>query len=109
MKSNWQNFVAWLKSKSAITHSVGVALFGFAVAYDSSKTLQENVAGLFTGHPEIVTKIGLICTNVVLLAGIVAKYSHSSSNAGTVANAQAILAKPDAPTATQVEAASTTK
>ena len=47
--------------------------------------------------------------DIIILAGIVAKYSHSSSPAGTVANAKAIMAQPNAPTAAQVDSATATK
>lgn len=103
MKSNWQNFVAWLKSKNITTHTIGAFALSAGIAItDNAWGCRDFLLQLFRDHP----KLG---SDLVLIAGAIAAYKRSSSKAGTVANAQAILAKPDAPTATQVEAASTTK
>jgi hypothetical protein len=107
MKTIWQQFQAWLVSKNITTHTVGLGLFAFAVAYTSSPALRDQISTLFIGHPVVVTKIGIACSDIVILCGIWAKFSHSSSAAGTVANAAIIKASPDAPTAAQVDAAST--
>jgi hypothetical protein len=99
------NITAWFRSKNITTHAVWIALFGLAVTYDSSSTFRDQVGLLFVGHPVVVTKIGAIASNIVILAGIWAKLSHSSSPAGIVAASRAVLKSPDAPTAEQVDAA----
>ena len=109
MKTRWQNFIAWYKSKNLTTHTIGTAIVGFAIAYDSSPQLRDYIGTIFTGFPVVVTHLGTLCANIAAGVALWRNYSHSSSAAGTVANAQAILSKPDAPTATQVEAATTTK
>ena len=40
MKTRWQNFIAWCKSKNLTTHTIGTAIVGFAIAYDSSPQLR---------------------------------------------------------------------
>jgi hypothetical protein len=49
----------------------------------------------------------ILGSDLVVLAGIIFKYSQSSSKAGTVAEARNILDKPDSPTPAAVEAANT--
>ena len=100
---------AWFLSKNITTHTVWIGLLGFAVAYDSSSALRDQVATLFFGHPVIVTKIGILCSNLVILSAMWAKLSHSSSPAGTVANAQVIQASQNPQTQAEVNAADTTK
>jgi hypothetical protein len=103
------NFIAWVRSKSKTTHAIGLAIAGFAVTYDSSPQLQNYIGTLFTGYPVIVTHLGILCANIAAGLTIWRNYSHGLSDAGAVAYGKAILNKPDAPTPTQVEAATTTK
>ena len=49
----------------------------------------------------------VIAGDLTFAVGIILKYSHSSSAAGTVANADTIQAKPNPPTASAVKAAQT--
>jgi len=105
---NWATVVAWLKSKNLTTHVVVGFLFSFAVAYTSSDALRQQIATVFIGYPIVVTKLGIICGDIVILASIWAKISHSSSPAGTVANAEVIMSLPSAPTSAAIEAAKTT-
>ena len=107
MNTIWSRFIAWMKSKNITTNTVGASLVAFAFAYNFSPELQKQVATLFVGHPVVITKIGIITSDIVILVGLWAKYSHSSSAAGTVARSRAILANGNAPTAAQVDAADT--
>ena len=58
------------------------------------------ITGAFVDHPRISTAI-------IGAASIILKYSHSSSPAGAVAQAKEVINSPDAPTASQVDAATT--
>jgi hypothetical protein len=98
---------AWLKSKNITTHTVGMAIVAFAVAYNSSTALRDYIATLLAGYPVVVTKIGMLTTDIVAGVTLWRNYSHSSSPAGTLATARAIQAAPDAPTSSQVDAATT--
>ena len=102
-------FLAWLKSKNLTTHSVGLAIIGFAVAYDSTPALQNYISSIFVGHEAVVTTLGKICTNIVAGVTLWRNYSHSTSPAGAVARAKSVLDSPDAPTAKAVDAATPPK
>ena len=96
------NFFAWLKSKNITTHTVAVAVLAVATVISTDQQVRDWVLELFKAHP-------VIGTNLVALAGIILKYSHSSSAAGTMVQARAIQDKPDAPTASQIDAATPSK
>ena len=98
---------SWFKSKNLTTHTVWVGLLGFAVLYDSSSALRDQIATLFFGYPIIVTKIGMVCSNILIAAAIWAKIAHSLSPAGIVATAQAIQASDNPQTPAEVNAADT--
>lgn len=102
---NWAKIKAWLISKNITTQTVGAVLFAFAVAYTTSSDVRDQVATLFVGHPVIVTKIGIITGDIVILAALWAKFSHGSTPAGIVALAQDIAKSPNPPTQAAVEAA----
>lgn len=91
---------AWFLSKSWTSHTVAAALVTLAGILAFDLRAQQLVTALFKGHPEAASEI-------ILVAGLIAKYTHSSSPAGTVAAAKVIVASADAPTASQIEAAST--
>jgi fructose-1-phosphate kinase PfkB-like protein len=103
---NWTQFCTWIKSKNITTHSVGAALLAFAIAYTESSWLRGQIGILFVGHPVIITKLGIIAGDTVIVAGIWAKFSHSSSPAGVVEAARSAAAK-DASTTVQADAADT--
>ena len=94
--------LAWLKSKNISTHTIAVALIAAATIISSDQTVRDFILTLFKDHP-------IIGTDLIALAGIILKYSHSLSDAGAVANAKAILDKPDSPTVAQVDAATPSK
>ncbi len=91
---------AWFKSKNWTAHTVAVAAIGVATAITTDETVRSFLVGVFQLHPKIVAGI----TGAAVL---VLKYSHSSSPAGTVANAESVLAAPNPPTATAIQAAQT--
>jgi predicted permease len=103
----WASFVAWLRSKNITTHTIGAAIITFAVAYDSYPPLRNYIGGVFVGYPVFVTQVGQILTNIAMGVALWRNFSHSSSAAGTVAQARTIIASPDAPTAAEVQAATT--
>lgn len=91
---------AWFKSKNLTAHTICAFLIAAAGIIASDQQVQDFVVALFKAHPALGSEI-------VAVALIIAKYSHSSSPAGTVANARNILANGSAPTAKQVDAADT--
>jgi hypothetical protein len=93
------NISAWFRSKSWTAHTVAAGLVTLAGIVALDPQAQRFITALFKGHPEAVSEI-------ILFAGLVAKYSQSSSPAGTMATARVIADKPDAPTASEVERAS---
>ena len=95
---NW--LIAWFKSKNITTHAIAAFCISAAVFITSDPQAQQYLLELLKAHPALAT-------DIVLMAGLIAKYSHSSSSAGTVANARAILANGSAPTTAQVDAADT--
>lgn len=81
-------FIAWLKSKNITSHTVVAAIWAFALYYDSSPSFRQKVGELFVGYPVVITKLGIITANIVAFGTMWAKYSHSSSAAGTAARAE---------------------
>lgn len=94
------NFIAWLKSKNVTTHTVGALCITLAGLITLDPQVRDFLLLLFKAHPALGS-------DIVLLAAIIAKYSHSSSPAGTLATARAIQSAPDAPTSAAVDAATT--
>jgi hypothetical protein len=78
-----------------------------AFAYDSSPQLRNYIGTLLVGYPVVVTKIGELAANIVAGVTLWRNYAHSSSPAGALAHARAITGSPDAPTAADVDAATT--
>ena len=93
-----QVIVAWLKSKNITAHTVCAVLIAAAGIIASDSQVQDFLGNLLKAHPAAAAQI-------VALAVIVAKYSHSSSPAGRMATARAIAANGNTPTAAQVDAA----
>ena len=93
---------AWFLSKNITAHTVAAVLVSAAILISSDQQVQQFLVDLLKAHPALAA-------DVLLLAGIIAKYSRSSSAAGAMATARNIAAQPDAPTSSQVDAASTTK
>jgi hypothetical protein len=98
---------AWFRSKNITTHTVGVAIVGFAIAYNSSPALRDYIGTMLIGYPVIITKLGVWTANIVAGVTLWRNYAHSSSDAGTLATARTITSSGDAPTASQVDAATT--
>ncbi len=98
---------AWCKSKNLTTHTIGATLVAFAFAYDGNQGVRDYIASLFAGHPIAVTKIGWVLTNIALGVTLWRNFSHSSSPAGIVAASKAIMSNGSAPTAAQIDAATT--
>ena len=91
---------AWFRSKNITAHTVAVAAIAAATAITTDEQVRSFLVGVFQQHPKIASAI-------IGAAVIILKYSHSSSPAGTVANAESVLAAPNPPTATAVQAAQT--
>ncbi len=91
------NIVAWFQSKNLISHWIAVAVFGLSGIIATDQQVQQYVVQLCAAHPALAAQI-------IGAAVIIAKYSHSSSAAGTLATARTINASPDAPTSSQVAA-----
>ena len=94
--------LAFFRSKNITSHTVAAAVITLAGLIMSDEQVRDFVLSTFQAHP----KIG---TSIVALAGIVLKYSHSSSSAGTIATAEKIVAAPNPPTPAEVDAAKGTK
>ena len=80
--------LAWIRSKNVTAHSVAAIGILIATVITSDQTVRDFVMQLFHNHPAMGT-------DILVLAGIILKYSHSSSAAGKVAVAKAILDSPD--------------
>src|SRR5665213_1393175 len=92
--------LAWLKSKNWTANTIAVAAIGVAGAITYDPQVRNFLIDLFKNHPAIMG-------DIIAVAGIVLKYTHSSSPAGTVANAESILAAPKPPTQAAVQTAQT--
>jgi hypothetical protein len=99
-KGKTVNFIAWIKSKSMLTHSVAAFCLTAAGVITFDPQVQQLLIALLVNHPKLVA-------DIILLAAVVAKYSPSRSPAGTLVAARDIKDSGDAPTAKQVDAADT--
>ena len=84
--------VAWLKSKNWTTHAVLALALPAAGIITFDPQAQQLLVDLLKSHPALAA-------DIILLAGVIAKYSHSSSQAGTLANARNIEATKSIPSA----------
>ena len=91
---------AWFASKNLTTHWLAAMALALAGVITTDPQVRDLLTKLFQSHPSIAA-------DIILAAGIIAKYSRSSSAAGTVANAKAIMSNGNAPTAAQIDAATT--
>jgi len=89
---------AWFRSKNITTHTIAIVVLSVAGFIAADPQAQALITQTLAAHPAAASEI-------VGLALIIAKYSHSSSPAGTVATSRNILANGNAPTAAQVDAA----
>ena len=96
---------SWVKSKNITTHTVGAAIVTFAFVYDSSPTVRNYIGTTLTGFPVVVTNLGVLCTNIVAGVTLWRNYSHPSSPAGTMVQAEIIANSPNPPTKAEVNAA----
>jgi len=99
--------IAYARSKNITTHSIGFAIVAIAGYYDKSPDFRNWVGSFFVGYPVVVTKIGVVMMNITAAVTLWRNYSNSRSSAGVLAAANAIKSEPDAPTASQVDAATT--
>ena len=90
--------IAWFRSKNITAHTVAALCIAAATLITTDPQVQQILVGLFKNHPAALA-------DITLLAGLILKYTHSSSAAGTVANAKNILGNGNAPTAAEVDAA----
>ena len=102
MSSMIAKIVAWFRSKNVTSHSIAVAAVAIATLYSTDDQFRNFVIALFQNHPKILA-------DITLAVGIILKYMHSSSPAGTVASAQGVMDAPNPPTQAAVNAADTTK
>jgi len=93
---------AWFKAHNWSTHSIAVVLAGLATLIVTNPQAKAFVLQFFKNNPDLGTAI-------VTLAGIYVAYKTSHSPAGIMAESKAIQAQPDAPTAAEVDAATTGK
>jgi hypothetical protein len=100
-------FTAWIKAHNITAHTIGLAIVTAAFAYDSSPQLRDYIGTVFTGYPVVVTHIGELAANIVAGVTLWRNYSSPHSKAGAVAHSNAILDESDAPTAAEVDAATT--
>jgi len=99
--------IAYARSKNNTTHSIGAAIIAFAAYYDMSPELRNYIGSFFVGYPVVVTRFGELMMNITAAVTFWRNYSNSRSSAGILAAANAIKSEPDAPTASQVDAATT--
>ena len=92
--------LAWLRSKNITSHTIAAALAVIAGLIVKDEQVRDFLISSLVAHPKIAA-------GIVSAAGIWFKYSHSSSPAGAVAQAKQVLTSPDAPTSSQVDAATT--
>jgi hypothetical protein len=90
--------VAWLKSKNITSHVIAGLITTLSTGFAFDPTFRGAVGMLFVNYPRTLASLGAVLT-------IWLKYSHSSSEVGTVARAQNILQSPNPPTQTEVDAA----
>ena len=95
-----EKLAAWFRSKNITAHTIAVLAVSAAGLITGDQQVRDFLIELFKAHP-------VMATDIIMAATILAKYSHSSSAAGTLATARVINDSPDAPTAAAVDAAST--
>jgi heme A synthase len=96
------SLTAWFKSKNITAHTIAAVAILAATTITTDQQVRDFVIGLFQAHP----KIG---TSILTVAGIILKYSHSTSAAGTVVAAEKVMASPNPPTPAAIAAATPTQ
>lgn len=76
--------LSWLKSKNLNAHATVAVILALAGLISGDPTVQTILANLFKNHPEQVTLI-------IAIAGVILRYSKSSTAASTVSQAQALV------------------
>jgi hypothetical protein len=94
------NLIAWFKAQHWSTHAILLAFGTAATIIYTDPSAKQLVLTFFKNNPDLGTTI-------ITLAGFYVTLKSPHSDAGTLAKANAILDKPDAPTAAQVDAATT--
>jgi hypothetical protein len=92
-----KDLVAWLKSRNISSHSIAVGAVALCSLIMTDETIRNFVLNLFAEHPKIGTAI-------VTIAGIILKYSPARTPAAIVGEAQKIVAAPNPPNQTEVNA-----
>lgn len=106
--NNWlNNLGVWFKAHNISAHTVGAGIVAFALAYNGSPEIRNYIATVFTGYPVVVTRFGVLMVDIATGVMLWRNYSAAHSAAGVLAEARKINGKPDAPTASQVDAATT--
>jgi hypothetical protein len=93
--------IAWLKSKNVTSHTVAAISISAATLITTDQQARDFVQVLFKAHPSVIP-------DILLIAGIILKYSHSSSPAGAIVAGGKALDAPNAPTPLQIAAADPT-
>jgi hypothetical protein len=73
------SIVAWFKSKNITSHTIVAFLIAGATLITSDEQVRSLLVSAFVHHPKIIA-------NVILIAGIIMKYSRDSSSQGAAKN-----------------------
>ena len=73
---------AFLKSRNITSHSIAVVLLAAATAITADEQVRSFLLQILVAHPKLAA-------DILLLAGIVFKYSRGSSPVGAVGNVEA--------------------
>lgn len=92
--------IAWFKSRNWSTHTVIAVAGSLALYIAADPAAQLWIKTTLAAHPQLASLI-------VLASLAIAKQTPSRSDAGVLAAARTINAAPDAPTASEVDAATT--
>jgi hypothetical protein len=79
--------VAWLKSKNISSHTVAALLISAAGLIVGDQQIRDFLVGALASHPKAASTI-------IALAGIILKYTRSSSSTGAAQNVLADAATP---------------
>lgn len=71
----------WFKRTNITTHTTWLFLVAFAGLFDSSPTFRAQFGELFAGHPVMMTRFGVLCSNFVIITAIWAKISNPAKAA----------------------------
>jgi hypothetical protein len=68
------SILAWFKSKNFSSHAVTVVLVSLAGLITYNQQVQTFIVSTLQAHPALAS-------DIILLAGVIAKYSHSTTQA----------------------------